>query len=404
VNYFTPLTYFEVFLVERQTYYNQFGWTKSPFIKTTSLETPTLSRPDEYAQVSECVGGWDRIMVVTAPIGYGKTSFMNYIIKHKPENVDYAVFFDSYEPPQNVMRRIQAALPFWRRLGSKNVDRSAFGEYLGKKLGSKRMLLLFDEAQDYEEDLFKWLRTLNDRAENVFMVFFGLASLENKITAESSFRDRKTKSIALKPFSVEQLMEIVRKRIVWCGGKDAAPFSEDGLKRLAESANSVPRLLMENGQRVVEEAARVEKTEVGAVDVEEWLGAVIEEVSPAPQAAQIEEETAASAPVEAATAPEYGVPHGGFTRELSPTQKDIVGLLLENESLSIAELSQALGKDIRSMGSLIRKLRGLDQKEVARKPNVPYPLVVQREKQQRLGRMQYTYALSDNARRLLSTS
>jgi DNA-binding transcriptional ArsR family regulator len=149
----------------------------------------------------------------------------------------------------------------------------------------------------------------------------------------------------------------------------------------------VPRQLLDNGQKVIEEAAKRGIDSVGLEFVEGVLGGV---------------------PPETVKTPDYEVLRGGvdveqdFIQDLSPTQQDIVKLLLEHESLSIAELSDILGKDIRSVGSLIRKLRGLNKMEVARKPGVPYPIVVRRGKEVRMGHLQYVYSLSDNVRRLLA--
>jgi len=376
--------------MNREEYYTKHMWGKSPFIKTTSMDAPILERHDEYVSVRECIGGWDRIMIVTAPIGYGKTTFMNYIVKNKPPEVDYVVFFDSYEPVENAMKRVVNALPAWKRVFGVEKDRTAFGSYLKDKLGRKKMLLLFDEAQDYDEELFRWLRILNDRVDNLFMIFFGLSGLEDKITAETSFRDRKSKSIVLEPFTVENLVEIIRCRLGWVGGGSGAPFTEGGLRRLAESANSVPRLLMENGQRVVEYASKNNCESVSEIDVEKALGGVAPVVEIV-KSSVVDEKTVVSAPV-----------RGDFIRDLSPTQRDIVELLMRRESLSISEIGESLSKDIRSVGSLIRKLRGLDENEVARKPRVPYPVVVRSGKDKRLGHTQYVYSLSDNARRLLA--
>jgi len=403
--------------MEREEYYNKLGWRRSPFIKSTSLDIPIIGRVEEYNEVCESIGGWDRIIVITAPIGYGKTTFMNQLLMQKPPGIRYVVSFNAYEPVEEVMLRVKNELPFFKRLFSKT-DRTSFGEILQSKLGKDKMLLIFDEAQDYQTDIFKWLRILNDRTNNLFMVFLGLQGLDDKITSEASFRDRKSKSIRLRPFLVEDLEEIVRERIRWAGGKDIAPFTQDGLKRLCESCNHVPRQLLDNGQRVVEACAVSGVFSVNADFVEGVLGGgfsekpkreVVLEVSEK-ELEEIEEGTVAgadepstkaspsqSAPVEVDVSGSYD-----FMSDLSPTQQDIVKLLLENESLSISELSERLKKDIRSMGSLIRKLRGLNKMEVARKPNVPYPVIIRKGKETRMGRLQYVYSLSDNARRLLA--
>lgn len=379
--------------MDREAYYKHFGWKKSPFIKSSSMEIPFIEREQEYREVCECLGGWDRIISVTAPIGFGKTTFMNILVKNKPTGVDYLTFFDAYEPVDEVMGRVLNALPLWKRFTANRIDRTAFGKFLQKRLGGKKMLLLFDEAQDYQEDVFKWLRILNDRTDNVFMVFFGLPSLEDKITSEASFRDRKAKSIKLKPFTNEELCEIVRKRVCWVGGEDPKPFTENSLKRLCGASRSVPRLLMENGQRLIEAAAREDLTEIDEEFVERVLGGVEVPVKEEDVVEYVDDDCGAST---------HKITYDNFMVELSPTQQDIVTLLLSHESLSISELGGMLSKDIRSMGSLVRKLRGLNPDEVGRKPGVPYPIVVRQGKELRSNRMQYVYSLSDNARRLLA--
>lgn len=375
--------------MDRETYYRKHNWSKSPFIKSTSLDTPIIKRRDEYDKVSECIGGWDRIMIVTAPIGYGKTTFMNLLVKDKPHNINYVVAFDAYEPVDAVMKKIIKTLPLHQRLFSGSLDRTEFGSFLQKKLGPRKMLLLFDEAQDYDEDLFRWLRIINDRANNVFMVFFGLPVLDNKITAETSFRDRKSKSIQLNPFSVDELVNIVVERIQWIGGDGKTPFTEAGLKRLCQSANSIPRRLLENGQGVIEEAAKRELIEIDDGFVEGVLG-FFEEM--------VVEKVALEEPGE-----RFSVEiQSGFMDDLSPMQGKIVNLLMVNEDLSVSEVSEIVGSDIRSVGSVMRKLRGLDKKEVMRKPDVPYPLVIRKGKDKRMGRVQYVYSLSDSVRRFIA--
>ncbi len=381
----------DLIVMDRKAYYRNLRWNKSPFIKSTSLDTPIVRRYEEFKLIEECIGGWDRIMIVTAPIGYGKTTLMNLLVKEKPRGVDYVVPFDAYEPIDAVMKKIIKTLPPWKRLFVGNIDRTEFGTFLQKKLGSQKMLLLFDEAQDYEDELFRWLRIINDRANNVFMIFFGLPKLESRITAETSFRDRKSKTIQMRPLSDEELRNIVVERIHWVSGDGIRPFTEGGLKRLCESANSVPRKLLENGQGVVEEGARRDNLSIDETFVEGVLGffedpATVVDDKKEPQI----------------TVPVNVIPTSGFLEDLSPTQKNIVDLLMTNEDLSISELSETLGSGIRSVGSLIRKLRGLDKDEVLRKPNVPYPIVVRKGKEKRMGRFQYVYTLSDNVRRLIA--
>ncbi len=385
--------------MERRIYFKRLGWDKSPFIKSTSYDIPIIAKVDEYDEVAECIGGWDRIMVITAPIGYGKTTFMNQLLMANPDGIKHVVAFNAYEPVEEVIGKIVDALPFYKRLFMNPSDRTGFGEAIQSKLGKDRMLLVFDEAQDYENDIFKWLRILNDRANNIFMIFLGLSDLEDKIVSEASFRDRKSRSIRLRPFPIEDLEELIKRRISWAGGAPPEPFTEGGLRRLCESCNQVPRLLLDNAQRVIVEASKEDTYTIDEEFVEKVLGGAdpghIQEPIAEGDDVPIAEKTDEEPPIRS---------YYNFMNDLSPTQGDIVELLRSHESLSVSELSQMLEKDIRSIGSLIRKLRGLNKNEVERKPNVPYPVIIKNGKETRVGRRQYVYSLSDNARRILANN
>ena len=370
--------------MDRQEYYAGFGWSKSPFIKTTSPETPIVKREEEYIEIQEAIGGWDRLIILTAPIGYGKTTFMNQVLENPPDGVFKVVSFSTYTGIEAVMAKIMAVFPWHVRLFNRRLDRESFGDLIRKNIGGSKLLLIFDEAQDYPPQLFKWLRTLNDQCENAFMLFIGLPGLEDKIASETALRDRKSRNMTLKPLKTKELTEIVENRIKWVGGDGITPFTKDGVKRLCISANQIPRKLLDDGQKILEYAANHNIKEIDGEIVENMLGVSKADTSMEPQKPVIEETKE------------------GFIRELSPTQKDIVTLLLKHERLCISEIGEELDKDIRSIGSLIRKLRGLNKAEVERKPDIPYPVVVQAGKETRQGRRQYVYSLSDNSRRLLA--
>jgi len=44
--------------MDRKQYYRKLKWRKSPFIKSTSMDTPIIKRSQEYEIVKECIGGW----------------------------------------------------------------------------------------------------------------------------------------------------------------------------------------------------------------------------------------------------------------------------------------------------------------------------------------------------------
>lgn len=383
--------------MDRIEYYKLHGWEKSPFIKTSSPTTPIVERTQEYKKLEESIGGWDRILLITAPIGYGKTTFMNQIRKTPPQTIQKAVSFNTHQDVEDVIDRIRKTFPIYTRILESRPKSGVFGEYLTKKLGSSRMLLIFDEAQDYPPKLLKWLRMLNDRCENLFMLFIGLPGLEDRIAGETSLRDRKSKTLSLSPLEPKQLRRMLLQRIEWAGGGDT-PFTENAIDYLCKTCENVPRRLLENAQKTVEYCAKNEIMTITEQNVETALGTVKPVKKPEKS---IIDEVGQDTGEKTDLIMDY---HADFSKHLSPTQKDIVELLQRHESLCIAEISEKLGKDVRSIGSLVRKLRGLNPQEVARKPEIPYPVVVKQGKEPRQGRLQTVFGLSDNARRSLDSA
>lgn len=366
--------------MDTEKYHRQLGWKDDPFVKSTALELPIIPHQIVYNQIQEALSGGSRSISVISPIGYGKTTLMNLLMKNPPRGITYVVSFDTYEPADDVMSRITSALPLWKRMFSKP-DRSGFGEYLRRKLGDQKIMLLFDEAQDYDDELFRWLRVINDRVLNAHMVFFGLRGLLDKLSAETSFRDRMSHNIELELLPREQLKEIVKARIKWVGGEGARPFTEKGVDALVR--NKAPRKILEDGQFIINESARRELLDIGAREVENILGAI-----PPTKMEEGEEVTPAEKKV-------YPYSIGDF----SDTQQNIIKQLLAHDKMSVKELSEVMESSIEGVRNLIRKLRGLEKDEIERRPNVVYPVVV--EVKGGSGRSRYSYKLSDQAKRIL---
>jgi len=392
-------------------YYRLFSWKKSPFILTTSLDAPIIRRVEEVEGIVDLIEGWHQIIVVSSQIGYGKTTLLNSLIKHKPANIDYLIPFKSKTSVEDLIKDVIEALsppvevkkPWYQKLlsekllglGPETVQETkksgeTDGDFIQRKLGDNSLLLAFDDAHLYPEGFFFTLRELNDAVDNLFMIFFGLPELKELVMADQSFGDRihDEDIIDLRLYSEDELEDIFRARFIWdsVGGKDASPFSDEAIKWLCIQARGNARNLFKLSQKVLDVVIEEDIKEVDERIVEDILG----KITP-PKKVKKEE-------IEVSAIDEYD-----FIRDMSPTQRDILKLLSTKGELTIPEVSNELGKSIRSVNSLIRKLRGMDKGEVKRKPNVEYPLVVLGEKKIIGGRNLQSYKLSDHAYRRLAT-
>lgn len=370
--------------MDREHYFKKLGWSKSPFVKETSRDAPIVKRTEAYSFVSECIGGWDRVLVCIAPIGWGKTTFMYQIENNPPQEIDYVISFDGPEPIVVMKEKVLKVLPFYKKIFQTR-EISGFPEWFKQRLGSKRVLLLFDEAQDYDSKVFAWLRILHDKCGNVFMVFFGLRSLMDKLSAETSFRDRKSKEIDLKVFDSEHERLILEKRIEWVGGEGISPFMEDGVNSLCTRA-TVPRNLFDMGQEVIEYAAQNKIFSINRAHIEAAIGKVSRRATKDVKKVGGEGKEVEVYP--------YTID------DFPPYQQEVLNVLMQHEILTIKELSGMLNKDPEPTRVTIKRLRGL-LGEDKKNTKVVFPVVVE-VKNPKGGRKRYAYTLSDSARRILA--
>lgn len=372
-------------------YYRKLGWRENPFITIASKDVPVVKHKVAYDRIQDMISFDAQTIAVISPIGYGKTSLINYIVEDpfilRERKIKYVISFDSCPEKRDFMDKILKQVPFYKKFRKKFYE-SSFGRDVNPALGSDKMLLLFDEAQDYNPSFLHWLNGINDHASNILMIFFGQRKdLMVKLTEDNALRDRVKGPIEIPVMDDETLNEIIKKRIVWVGGQSMTPFTEDGIRRLTEQVK-VPREVLSSCELLLRSGVEG--------DSFEWNSSFVESHISGPKKPMRVAEKKTDDRVEESVF-RYSI--GDF----SPTQQIILKEMLRSEYVSVQQLEKRTDMKRTYINQELRKLRGLDQVEIKRRPGVDFPAVIRPEKRVVDGRRQYIYQLSDNARRILGS-
>lgn len=369
-------------------YKSKLGWNteRDPFTLSIVLDT-LVKEKDLYEAFLNSIDAWDRVIILTGPIGGGKTTMVEYLKNHPPRDT-IVIDFNSKRSVEDTVKRIVSAINkkgswIYRLLGIKqdHVDKDDLGYFITKEAGHLKTLIIWDEAQDCSEETFTLLRELTDKADNLFIIFIGLPILERVLSEVTSFRDRAVKTLKTSPFTEEVLKTLIMERIRWVGGKDIKPFTDEAIGLLVKDSRGNPRSLLKKCHEVIKKAAEDEIFEINA-EFAERHSILSEEPTVIPR-----EEPANNLTL----GPD-------FVKELSPMQQDIVEVLQKKHALTASQIAKEIGKDYASTEVNLRRLMTENQKEM--KEGVPYPVIRKRPGEE--GKSQYIYALSEQARRLLA--
>jgi hypothetical protein len=174
------------------------------------------------------------------------------------------------------------------------------------------------------------------------------------------------------------MLEIIKHRIRAVGGKTgeglegAKPFSKEFLERIFTEQNLLsPRYVFDElnselARIALEDATNANQQEVTAeveTETQETLAPVL--VS----------QTVSQAMPEAFRSTEITTSNASWWDLLSPSQQAIVSFLLRQGAAPLSDIAKASGLPETTTFNALYQLRGEDKAELARKPQVPFPVV-----------------------------
>jgi len=247
-------------------YFKQLGWKKNPFPLASTSDLPIIPNQEAYTEVKDKVNAGERLILITAPVGYGKSTLVNYIIEKglSYNGIDDIVLKRYRMQCQwNIVNKdlIDTLNPFIKLLRKpKNITNYLFNKE------NKPIVLFFDEIQDYisDEQLIRNLRDFIDNVRNCSVIFLGLPELEQLIE-QGSFRDRVMFRYNLPLISQKERENMLIERIKWAGGKDITPFNHESVEHLCKSGT--PREILAKANETIKFCASHGILEIKVGDV-----------------------------------------------------------------------------------------------------------------------------------------
>jgi len=199
----------------------------------------------EYA-VSESKG----FVVVTGEVGSGKTTLINYLISKSLSGVELALINNTYIAPNQVIKSICREF----EIKTEGLDRDEmldrFHNFLIEKYSlSKRVILIFDEAQNLSIKTLEEIRMLSNlEAEKnhlIQIILSGQPELRVKLKDHrlKQFVQRITVYSHLSGLTRTEVENYIKYRLAVAGDKNSEIFGDEAIELIASYSKGIPRII-----------------------------------------------------------------------------------------------------------------------------------------------------------------
>ena len=189
-------------------------------------------------------------VVITGEVGSGKTTLINYLINKSLSGVEVGLINNTYIAPNQVIKSICREF----ELNSDGLDRDdmldRFHDFLIEKYAtSKRVILIFDEAQNLSIKTLEEIRMLSNlEAEKhhlIQIILSGQPELKHKLKDNRlrQFVQRITVYCHLNGLSRVEVEKYIKYRLAVAGAKTDELFAERALGMIAAYSKGIPRII-----------------------------------------------------------------------------------------------------------------------------------------------------------------
>ena len=349
-------------------------WNENPFVKDLRVfDRESFVKhycPFESTAILQKLAFDAKACLLTGPKGVGKTSALYHVFYSLPEDSFLPILLK--EPPASVdaLARemglvkqnglVDGLLSVFR--GKKIISREELARRV--KAVDRKVVLFVDEAHLVaSKEMYMEFKYLLDEASNLRLV---LSSLGQEGFPDSLMHLIGSKNVfTRKNFSRDEMKRIIEHRISAVGGKGVAPFDDDFIGEVFTEQNLLtPRYVFDE---LNAQLAKIAAGEAVAAEEEE-----VEEHVEHPYA----RDAFVMDVVQRAREDKITTAHAEWWVMLSPSQQGVMKLLLTRpEGVTLNEIIAELKLAQNTCFNALYQLRGEDDAELKRKPEVPFPLV-----------------------------
>ena len=236
------------------------------------------SHREAFATLSYGVERRKGIIVITGEAGTGKTTLLRRFVQNPGSTIHLSYIVD---PHLNFIELLRCASDAFGLAQSR--DRLAMiGElnrYLREQFKKDHIVaLLFDEAQDLNDEVLEELRLLSDLEHAgeklIQIVLVGQSELESRLAEPSfqQFNQRVALRSRLAPLSREEIRAYIECRLSAAGYAGETLFATSAIERIALHSNGIPRLINVICDNALLIAYSISQNGVGAETIEEVAG------------------------------------------------------------------------------------------------------------------------------------
>jgi type II secretory pathway predicted ATPase ExeA len=254
---------------EEKEWFSRFNWIKNPFTLNVIPETFAGHQP-EISVIIEKLNKMSGHILIIGGLGTGKTTLLQWLEKYLKNKFETIYIMRPASRPDELIDLVSATIT------KKTTHTHKYTVYEFQELCKKykrNILLLLDEAHEFNEEFEQFLRTLGD-LPNIYLVMAGLPQAREKLKRDlPALFDRIVESVLLGALSFDETKEMIQKRITNAGGIGLGPFTLPAVKKIYEMSFGIPRGILKIcdwviSRAVVSKKSTIDVTDIAAYEVE----------------------------------------------------------------------------------------------------------------------------------------
>lgn len=258
--------------IERKVekWFEKQNWRENPFTLNV-IPSIFVGYEEQKAQLIACIEENHKVGLILGPTGSGKTTALEWLSQRFKNKNRFIKFLP--KPPNSLNSLIEffniLFKPKWPlSLFYKKVDNiNDLPNFINKKLGKRKLILLVDEAHEASIEVLQWLRILVDQVENLYIILSALPNFEETLIKKlETFHKRITTKVLLRTLTEKDVKELIIKRIehVTKSSNIKNPFTDEAIKAIYEETGGFPREVIRLCSQAVHKAIELNLDKIDA--------------------------------------------------------------------------------------------------------------------------------------------